>query len=294
LSQKTRQLHCVDNILKLDKVEAAVDFKNFRDSLESRLFNEEDREIEILRQCPYFFYRASVRILLALVKTTSGAQLENVLGNANLIIPMLWSDLKAPEKWQVGRCYSEMYSEGRNASASGLKRVLLKVKGFDFVPEDLRSTSFIKAARAILEAHDGINNFYNEPAPIRALDQMGSTIPVPAFAACMSAVLAVKLGNYYGVSYGAQEYADAILHRVAKDRWVYYLDQCLPTDERILFKLVNTTSSSRWMDLVRQYSLADLAEAVSSREIKALLLSNQGTVARHAANLATALGYRAT
>jgi hypothetical protein len=44
----------------------------------------------------------------------------------------------------------------------------LKVKGFDFVPGDLRSSAFIEAANEIPEAHGGLNNFYNEPVAMSA------------------------------------------------------------------------------------------------------------------------------
>lgn len=170
---------CVENILGQEKIEAALDFKQFRDSLESRLFAEESSGIQALLRSPYFFWRASVRILVALVKSRKGAQLENSLANANVIVPLLWDGLAAQEKLQLGRAYSDVSSEGNKSAAAGLRKMLLKVRGFDFVPEDLRSKSFIKAANALIAAHEGMNNFYNEPGPARHLDAMGSTIPTP-------------------------------------------------------------------------------------------------------------------
>lgn len=127
---------CVENILGQEKIEAALDFKQFRDSLENRLFAEDSQGIQGLLRSPYFFWRASVRILVALVKSRKGAQLENSLANANVIIPLLWDGLAAQEKLQLGRAYSDVTSEGNRSAASGLRKMLLKVRGFDFVPED--------------------------------------------------------------------------------------------------------------------------------------------------------------
>ena len=36
-------------------------------------------------------------------------------------------------------------------------------------------------ANDILAAHEGMNNFYNEPKPVSILYNMGSVIPTPAF-----------------------------------------------------------------------------------------------------------------
>ncbi|MFM7859171.1 MAG: hypothetical protein ACKO96_46435, partial [Flammeovirgaceae bacterium] len=131
-------------------MEFALDFKKFRSSLENETLTIDDKYVQRVFAAPYFFLRATLRILMALVKSTSGAQLENSLANSNLIIPGLWSNIKQPEKYQVGRCYAELVNDGKVLAASGLKQVLLKVKGFDFVPEDLRSNSFTKVANEIL------------------------------------------------------------------------------------------------------------------------------------------------
>ena len=69
----------------------------------------------------------------------------------------------------MGHAYAEAFADGKTTSVGGLKSALLKVKGFDYVPENLRSDTFIKAAEAIFKAHEGLNNFYNEPTPVKNL-----------------------------------------------------------------------------------------------------------------------------
>jgi len=240
---------CIQGILGYNKIEAAIDFKNFRVDLEESTLNAENPYILKLVQSPYFFHRTVIRILLSLVKTSNGAQLENSLANSNLIIPMLWGNLQHPEKWQIGRTYSELFTDGQTIAASGLKRVLLKVKGFDFVPEDLRSSSFIKAANEILAAHEGMNNFYNEPKPVSSLYNMGSVIPTPAFPISITAILCVKLGNSYGVSTSAQGIVNEMLKNITLDRWIYFFKECLQYNDRLLFKLMDYRPLDRWLDL---------------------------------------------
>lgn len=249
---------CIQGILGYNKIEAAIDFKIFRVELEEQTLNEDNPYILKLVQSPYFFHRTVIRILLSIVKTSNGAQLENSLANSNLIIPMIWGNLQHPEKWQIGRTYSELFINGQTIAASGLKRVLLKVKGFDFVPEDLRSSSFIKAANDILAAHEGMNNFYNEPKPVSTLYNMGSVIPTPAFPICITAILCVKLGNNYGVSIAAQGIVNEILKNVSRDRWIYFFKECLQYNDRILYKLMDFKTLDRWLGLFPE-SLIDVA-----------------------------------
>jgi hypothetical protein len=266
---------CVETILGQSRIDAAVDFKEFRDHLESGVFDDDDAEITRLETSPYFFKRASIRILLALVKSNTGAQLENTLGNANLIFPLIWPELLPPERFQIGRAYSEIVADGKTQAASGLKKILVRVRGFDYVPEDLRSRSFMAAAQSVIEAHEGINNFYNEPGPAKALAQMGSTIPRPAFALCMTAALCVKLGNGYGVSWDAQGAVNSILEKVTPDRWLFYLDSCLRADERVLEKLSYDKPFARWVEVVRDYDLASVVRDAKDRDVRLLIMESK-------------------
>ena len=262
---------CIQGILGYSRIEAAIDFKNFRVELEEQTLDEENPYILKLVQSPYFFHRTVIRILLSIVKSSTGAQLENSLANSNLIVPLIWHDLKHPEKWQIGRTYSELFTDGQTKAASGLKRVLLKVRGFDFVPEDLRSSSFIKIANEILSAHEGLNNYYNEPKPVSTLYNMGSVIPIPAFSVCMTAILCVRLGNSYGVSNSAQGKVLEILNKVTRDRWIYYFNECLQTDDRVLYKLMGYKQVDRWLNLFSGKLIDKILPELNKKDVVNLL-----------------------
>jgi hypothetical protein len=264
---------CVENILGQERIEAALDFKEFRDALEDQLFTADDEHVQTLLASPYFFQRASVRILLAIIKSRRSAQLENSLANANLIIPLLWKRLLGPEKVQIGRAYAEVTADGKSTAAAGIRKVLLKVHGFDYVPEDLRSKSFVKAANALLAAHEGANNFYNEPGPARHLEEMGSVMPIPAFPVCMAAALSVRLGNRWNICFAAQPAVDALLKRVSLDRWRYYFNDCIKMDDRILSKLLEERPRDRWIGLLRELDLGQIVEEVDDTTVRQVIQS---------------------
>lgn len=244
---------CVKNILGKPKIEVATKFIEFRDALISETLRENDSRIAKLIESPYFFHKLAVSILLSNIKKNIGAKLEHALANFNLLIPSLWNYLRDTEKWQIGHTYAEIHAAGRALAVSGLKTALLKVKGFDYVPENLRSDTFIKAAENVIKAHEGMQNFYNEETPMRILHKLGSTIPRPAFSICASAILSVRLGNYYGVSWSAKPIADELLDQFTQDRWEYYLSQCLPGDIRILDKLAYDKPCSNWFEIAKKY-----------------------------------------
>lgn len=292
---KTIVRSCIEGILGYNRIEAAIDFKNFRKELEESTLSDDNPYIIKLISSPYFFYRAVIRVLMSIIKTSSGAQLENSLANANTIVPKIWNDLQHPEKWQIGRTYSEMFSDGQTKAANGLKKVLLKVKGFDFVPEDLRSSSFIKVANEILQAHENMNNFYNEPAPVRTLSKMGSVIPSPAFPIVMTSVLCVKLGNYYGVSNAAQTPANEVFKRTTDDRWAYFFKHCFKTNDRVLYKLSDGTIAHRWLKFFDKELLDHLLTEINDKDIQTLLRATSSRkitpLTRVARKMYEAIGY---
>ncbi len=278
---------CVNAVLGREGNIAPAEFVAFRDELESRTFKKTDPEVTTLLVAPYFFKKTTLSILLANIKTKSGAQFEHTLGNTVVLIPALWKLLRDAEKWAIGQSYAEAVNAGLSPAVVALKKSLTSVQGFDFVPESLRSQTFAAAASNVISMHTGMNNFYNEPAAILALAKLGTTIPWPAFPICMSAVLAVKLGNQYGISSAAQSYAMNLLDRLTENQWEYYLNECLQGDVLILQKLAwYDKTQTKWLELVNEFSLN--SRAIKSQEITKLLLAkNKSILEREAIKLLT-------
>lgn len=260
---------CVQGILGHQSISVAHDFAAFRKKLEDDTLNANSPEIVQLQGSPYFFIKTTINVLINLLRTLKGAALEHAGRNAGVIIPLFWPGLKQPEKWQIGQAYAVEFSEGKKESAKALHSVLLSVNGFDYVPENLRSTTFIKVANSVIDAHQAFNNFHNEPAPMRELASLGTSIPGPALATCMTAILCVKLGNGYGVSRAAQVPANQLIDKISKERWIYYLDECLENDRTILSKMTTEPCIERWISLVQK---ADISVTdVKSKPIRDLI-----------------------
>ena len=104
------------------------------------------------------------------------------------------------------------------------------------MPENLKSNSFIATAKNLLNIHNGLNNFYNEPLAAKLLSSMGTMIPDPAVCECLNAVIICVTGNGYGVSNNAQGYLQAILDGITTTKWILYLKD-LPRNATLLHQL---------------------------------------------------------
>jgi hypothetical protein len=260
----------VQAVLGHERLSGAVRFSQFRHDLESRVMKGDDEDVELLKTSAYFLRRTTLRILVALAKTATGAASENGLANFVLLVPILWPDLQNSERLFVGRAYAEVHSAGQRAATSAIGQALMQVRGFDFVPEDLRSRTFLGAARAVKDAHFGMNNFFNEPAPMATLAGMGTSIPAHALGECVSATLCVRLGNPYGVSWAAVAPAKQVLAGLSKDRWRTYLDDYLSSDDAILSKLSEGGRISKtWAETFIENELESVP--ATKRDVRELL-----------------------
>jgi hypothetical protein len=261
---------CVNAVLGREGNIAPAEFVTFRSELEGRTFKNSDSEVTTLQVAPYFFKKTTLSILLANIKTKSGAQYEHTLGNIVVLVPSLWPTLREAEKWGIGQSYAEAVNAANSHAVVALKKALTSVRGFDFVPESLRSQTFTAAASNVISVHTSMNNFYNEPVAITALAKLGTTIPWPAFPISMSAIVAIHIGNSYGVSNAAIPESTALLDRLTSNQWEYYLNECLPGDELILQKLAwNEKPQNRWFNIVEKYDLD--SKSIKSKVISSLL-----------------------
>lgn len=247
---------CVANILSQPNMDVAVDFSNFRNRLFEENISANDSQLKQLINSSLFIIRTVVTILTSSIKTKDGAAQEHCLNNLKVILPLIWSKISSDDKWRIGSLYKDVMSDGDMDSAVIIKATLSLVNGFDYVPESLRSTTFIEAAQRLIDVHYEFDNFYKEPRAIKELASLGTIFPKPAMPICIKALLLVYLGNYYGRSIAAVPIAEEQLNSISYDDWVDFLENELPFDENILQALVSSQRQLEYfVDIIRQNEL---------------------------------------
>ena len=254
---------CIQYLLRTPETGMAMDFAMLRTRLLSETLPSDDPQLSQLLGSPPFFLGTTVRILLSGIKDEKGARVEHAIRNFYQILPPIWPRLPEPEKWNIGRTYAEVAVSGNTPAASGLKHALHLVSGFDYVPENLRSNSYKRAAQAVMDAHFGMNNFYTEAQPMQQLSSMGTSIPKPALAECLQALICVYVGNTYGHAWNASSIALTELKNVSVDRWDYYLNKVLFNDSSVLGELIEIKPAMRFSNLIKDLNLAKLANSKS-------------------------------
>jgi hypothetical protein len=263
---------CIKYILGEQNLGVAIEFSAFRNRLYSETLSSDDLQVQYLLDSPTFYVRTVVKVLLSAIRDSEGAKLEHSLANLNTLIPLLWENMAETDRWNLGTAYRDVTSDGNIVAAKGLKEALIKVSGFDYVPENLRSTTFKKAAMAIVDAHYNTNNFYTEPPLVRVLNNLGTTIPAPAIIDCIQAYLCVYFGNSYGVSFAAEPLAQTGMNNITPDRWQYYVNNAIHTDEVVLSKLAYVRrSASRFIEIITAKLGPEVIDTISRKMNKQLL-----------------------
>lgn len=166
-----------------------------------------------------------------------------------------------------GETCRDVVASGDVVATKGLKIAFGKVGGFDYVPETLRSTTFREMARKLIDVHYSYNNFYNEASMVKALANLGTRIPEPAFLICLDAYLLVYLGNYHGHSREAAPIAKEELKKISSDRWQAYFAKYIHTDDRILNNLDTQNQISRFAELLNNMGLTKLSGLPRNNQI---------------------------
>ncbi|NFO67026.1 hypothetical protein FDC27_08645 [Clostridium botulinum] len=259
---------CIQYILGQDDSNLNLEYNDFRNKL--KLESIDQQQLDMILNSPYFYKKTTTRTLMNLLKETDGSEFSNVSSNMIVIIPYIWSELLSEEKYFIATNYAKYNNDGNEKFMYVLKNVLMKVHGFDYVPENLKSLTFIETAKKLISVHYGMNNFYNEPKAMKDLSALGTIIPKPALEVVINSTLLIKLGNSYGISWAAQEDANKILDSIHQEQWKYFLDFQLKSSEYVLSKLsCNDERTDRWMELVEKYKLNELD--ITNPLIKALL-----------------------
>ena len=250
---------CVQYILGYESSELSIEFSDFRNSLKLQLFEKQTDRMMMLIGSPYFYKRTTVRTLINLIASTEGAEYEMVSSNFATIIEAVWDGLTSDDKYFIGTTYSKYVNRGEKKYIYTFKNALEKVHGYDYVPENLRSISFIQAAKNIKRVHYEFNNFYNEPDAVTRLERLGNQIPKPALKESVSACIMVYVGNAYGSSDLAKQPTCEVLNKLDTEAWKYYINECLPYDEDVLLKIsAGDRRTDKWCELVNYYKLREI------------------------------------
>jgi len=233
----------------------SIEFIRFRNDLKGKKFVSSDIEVEHLQSTPYFFIKTTIRTILNLIKTEEDTSKKLVLHNAIIFIEALWKKLFIEDKKNIGTTYAVAINDGDKDVFKTFSTILDKVQGYDYVPETTRSNAYIKVAKAYITTHYAMNNFYNEPAYAKKLNNMGTVIPDFALSKCLEAVIVSRIGNRYGVSVAAQSSNNKVLKKITYEQWKEFFSYLIIQNQNILEDISDATTGmlNNWFEIIEAF-----------------------------------------
>lgn len=125
----------------------------------------------------------------------------------------LWPRVSEEARHEFGTKHARYAANADHAQTLASRELLDLVNGQSYLPEQIRTANLSDILDALLAAHRGFDNFYNETSPARALEAfVGNRGDVPAGIAprYTSALVELFLTNGHGVAIAA----DAIYRRL--------------------------------------------------------------------------------
>ncbi|WP_302305187.1 hypothetical protein [Culturomica massiliensis] len=173
----------------------------------------------------------------------------NLKYNIKLIAPRLWNLVSDEIKSSIAAKFASLRDvKGRDAANEALAFLKL-VDGVNFIPESFKEIIFKKHAQFLIDAHNGWNNFYNEPGYAKDLASLGMDVPISAMYTYVKAIILSFVGNNYGVATDAQTHNRLMISNLSQTG-IRTLFNILDTDIDVVRELSHNKPSYRIQELM--------------------------------------------
>lgn len=147
--------------------------------------------------------------------------------NIRLLLPHLWRNLAEDTKFSFGVRFARFQANLDTGQAEFAREFLEAVGGTSYLPPDVRAGDIDVLIDRLHSAHNGWDNFYNEPPIAKELRSYVGNLPLPEGVREKYAFTLIEsyLGRAAGVAVAAVPAYEELLQRMtpAEANWVLYL-----------------------------------------------------------------------
>ncbi len=234
--------NCIKYSLGHDLPAAGFSLKEFLDYIAQPDVHVDEAFAFLESQSSRIYGAVAHRFFTEFVEPTTGNELRAAV---KALAPRVWALLDEDVRAEVATRYARLKERPSPNHSEQALEFLKIVNGVGYVPDSLRAVIFNRYSQNLLDAWGGIDNFYNEPAPARALLELGSGVPMPAVKLYAKANLLSFIGNYYGYSLNAAPHTEKMLLS-ANPGVLAGLNAALKNDASVLAALQNTAPAKRF------------------------------------------------
>jgi hypothetical protein len=177
----------------------------------------------------------------------------NMRNNIKLVAPVVWDVCSDESRYEVGLRFATLEANGEVSRARLAREFLDLANGLAYLPSSRLELEISTALDTLMTAHNGYNNFYNEPAPARQLQRLipaSGEVPLNVSKKYVKTIVMCRIGNGYGISRAAQPVYDELVGRFS-DRHIYWFIN-LVNDAEFASRLQLGKCPERYQTLVVQ------------------------------------------
>lgn len=201
--------NCVKYVLTCDLPTPGLQIKDLINKLSTEKVKENDKTTLLIEGQAAKIRGAIMHSLFSsFIKQDCDATLKS---NIKTIAPTIWGTLDDEIRSNIAIRYVSLKDVKSDDEAHEAEEFLKLVGGIKYIPEDNRSIIFNRIAQQYLDAHNGWDNFYNEPTYAKALLALDKEVPTEALRTYVLSIIMSFVGNSYGISHAAQEYNEKML-----------------------------------------------------------------------------------
>ena len=148
---------------------------------------------------------------------TEPASTPETKDNIRLLWPELWPAVSDDVRHEFGTKHARYAANADRAQSLASRELLDLVNGQAYLPDQIRAANLADILDALLAAHHGFNNFYNEPSPARALEAFvgeRGDVPEGVVARYTAVLVEVFLTNGHGLAFSANPIYTRLLERL--------------------------------------------------------------------------------
>lgn len=194
---------CIREVIAKEPEGAAIEVKRFLHSIRNASLSEQDAQhIRAgMEHLPNDIIKSLLRTIFGMY--TTEATSVQTKSNIKLIASKCWALASDDSRFECGVRFATFAANGETARRSLAHEFLTGVSGLGYLPSDSLAVEMSEAISALFNAHNGYNNFHNEPAHAKILVSYlpsNGKIPDSIRQKYVKTIVMTTIGNGYGVS----------------------------------------------------------------------------------------------
>jgi hypothetical protein len=241
---------CIKEVLGKEPEDAAIEIKRLLRSVREEILSVTD-----VPPIAEAIVRLPEDLAHSLLRTAFGMYTDprldaNVRNNVRFLAPEIWEVCSEDARYDIGLKHGSFSANGEVSRANLARDFLTIVNGLAYLPANTIAIEITSALDALLAAHNGWNNFYNEPSPARLLQSFvpaSGNIPDSVSGKYVKVLTMCHIGNGYGFSSDAEPIYSNLINRW-QDNQISQLIR-LTRDSEIASRLQFTSCQNRYQKL---------------------------------------------